>query len=314
MPGEQTDFEGLDNEPDIGEEPGERVAGPTNTQTPLIDEEIDIKFAETAADDKGAQGGGDEEERTRDPARGHLQREQRLKREARARADSLEAEVQRLNAENATLRQKGADAGGSDDDIDSEIAATTKKFQQVRAEFDPEKSGEEAALIQKIAELQYRKQRKADGAQAGNNGASGAQQQAAPRVNPKVQEWMDKNDWFNNPDFERETRRARSIDAALHADGYRVEDEDYFQELERRLDKAGVKPPKRRTNGEAGNTQMKESPVAGGRVDAPTGGKRTVTLTRDDLAFMQTCGLDPKNKAHLKEFAMNKLQEARRDA
>ncbi len=269
MGGKETDFADLDNEPDIGEPAGDAVAGSGQSQAPSIDEDIDIKFVDTP-DDKPDQGPGDEQPE-REPARGHLQREQRLKREARARGDALEAEVQRLNAENETLRQKPTEGGGSDDEIDAAIEAKTKHFAKIRGEFDPEKAGEEAKLIREIAALEYRKQRKADGAPAGN-GAGGVQQQ--PRVNPKVQEWMDKNDWFNNPDFERETRRTRAIDASLHADGYRVEDEDFFEELERRLDKAGVKPNKHRTNGEGGEVPMRESPVARGRVDAPTGGKR----------------------------------------
>ena len=301
------DLEDLDNEPDIPDSAAETVASPSGQQVPSLEtDDIDIEFVE-GAEDKAASGG---EEPAREPARGHLKREQRLKREARARADSLEAEVQRLNAEVALLRQKEAGGDAGTDDIDREIEAKSKQFEKVRAEFDPEKSGEEARLIRELSVLEFRKQQKAAGAQAGGNGAEGVQQ---PRVNPKVQEWMDKNEWFNNPDFEKETRRARTIDAALHTDGYRVEDEDYFDELERRLDKAGVKP-KRGTNGEGSQQQVRESPVVGGRVDAPTGGKRTVTLTREDLSFMQTCGLDPKNKAHLKEFAMNKLAESRRNA
>ena len=44
--------------------------------------------------------------------------------------------------------------------------------------------------------------------------------------------------------------------------------------------------------------------VGGGAQSAP--GKRTVTLNKADLDNMRRFGLDPTNKAHLREYASNK--------
>lgn len=307
----KTDFEDLDQEPDIEGGAVPTGSAPEATIEVLGPDDIDIRFAEV--DDSGKNEEGEFEQKAeREPAKGRLQREQRLKREARERADRAEAEVLRLNAENAALRKATSGDGGSDGDIEREIEAKTTQYAKIRAEFDPEKADEEAKLIRELAALEFKKHQKS-GAQAPGT-PSPVQQTVPAKVNPKTQDWLDRNEWFDNPDYERETRRARAIDAALYADGYRVEDGDYFEELERRLDKAGVKRPGRgngKADAETHAVGRPRTPVVAGRVDGPTD-KRSVTLTREDLAFMATCGLDPRNKAHLKEFAMNKLREERR--
>ncbi len=306
MPPDDIEFDDLDTEDDAEENqaPADLVAGDTAFPD---EEEIDVKVAEGEADEKEAKEDedGEQEPEGRHKRPNRLQRERRKMRAERQRADAAEAEIQRLRAENTALSARAASARepGADDDIDREITEKEKRFAEVRAQFDPDKAGEEARLLREITALEVdRRDRKK--AQAAPVQQQAPVQAAAPHRN--IQAWLDKNDWFDDPQYERETRRARAIDAQVHADGYRVEDDDYFEEVERRMQAAGVKIP-----GRSNGAGRKESIVAG-RVDAPTGGKHSVVLTRDDLANIQKLGMNPRDKAVLEEYARNKRRDEQR--
>lgn len=64
------------------------------------------------------------------------------------------------------------------------------------------------------------------------------QQQSEPAIETK--QWMARNPWFDSPEFVETTRQARAIDQQLHNDGYRIGDGKYFDELDRRLNAAGI--------------------------------------------------------------------------
>ena len=313
-----TDFEDLDGGDDGGDE---SILEDLSQGEKPDEKEIEVRMSDAAdgADtaDTGAEKREEDDSGTRKPATGHLARERRLKREARQRADQAEAEVQRLTAENQALqaRQTQPDPDKGDEDLDREIEFKTAAFKAVRAEFDPAKGDEEARLMREIAALEARKvMRKAEAKAIKERPVERQAQPApAPARHPNVEAWLSKNEWFEDPDYEREARRVRAIDAQVYADGYRVEDADYFDEIERRAVAAGIKIPGRKAAAPTGEKPGRQngSPVAPGRVESPTG-RNSVVLSRDDIIMLKQMRLDPENKQHLQEFARNKLREERK--
>lgn len=127
-------------------------------------------------------------------------------------------------------------------------------------------------------------------------------QASAPQVNPVAQKWLAKNQsWFNNPKFAAHKQFTLAVDAQLTAEGYNQQTDDYFAELDRRVDEAF--PTLRKKPAVAKPTTP---PVAGAVQAAPSSNKNAVRLTRADLDLMSKFGLDPKNKEHLREFAKSK--------
>jgi len=127
------------------------------------------------------------------------------------------------------------------------------------------------------------------------------QPKPAPQINAVAQKWLAKNQtWFNNPKFAAHKQFALAVDAQLTAEGYDQMSEDYFAELDRRVDDAFPTLRKKPA------ATKPATPVAGVAPAAVGAKKNTVRLTSADLAQMARFGLDPKNKEHLREFARQK--------
>lgn len=70
-----------------------------------------------------------------------------------------------------------------------------------------------------------------------------SQQQPTNRVDPRVmafgQTWLANNDWYDPKDMNnRETQRVRRIDAQILREGYDPREEDYWEELTKRVQKS----------------------------------------------------------------------------
>ena len=64
-----------------------------------------------------------------------------------------------------------------------------------------------------------------------------AQQTVSNPVPDKAMQWWQKNNWFNQQGFERETATARAIDVQIEAEGFDKNSNDYYEELNNRLQK-----------------------------------------------------------------------------
>jgi len=133
--------------------------------------------------------------------------------------------------------------------------------------------------------------------------------------------WMDdRGDWYGANGFERQTRLANRLDREVFADGYRPDNPDYFEELDKRIKE---KEPKLYEDLDAAGDDTdkddkNDKPDKRGKsVVAPVGGnearrQRTsgskVELTEDDFANMRRFNLDPNDPEVLKEYARNKRE------
>jgi hypothetical protein len=142
-----------------------------------------------------------------------------------------------------------------------------------------------------------------------------------PRNTELADEWMDTHsDWYGKKGFLKQTRLANRLDKEVHKDGFRPTDEDYFEELDLRLREAAPElfdedgdpapPPRNQQHRQAGGKPR--SPVAAAddasRNSNPRGNPNKVDLGPIEFANMRRFGLDPNNKDHLKEYALNKRQ------
>jgi hypothetical protein len=135
-----------------------------------------------------------------------------------------------------------------------------------------------------------------------------AAQPAAPAQRPApaplAVKWLGANKvWFNNPKFEAHKDFVLSVDKKLIREGYDPKSTDYYTELDARIDAAF--PTLRKS------AAVVRSPVApAGNAPASNRSRKTITLTRADLANMRRFGLDTANKEVLREYARNKRPAA----
>lgn len=121
----------------------------------------------------------------------------------------------------------------------------------------------------------------------------------------KAIQWVSANkSWFSQPKFAGHTLFARGVDAQLMKEGYDKNTDEYYKELDRRIDEA-FPTLRKATNTITSPVAPTTSSIASSA--KTTTGKRAITLTRADLENMRTFGLDPSNKDHLREYARNKV-------
>ena len=131
-----------------------------------------------------------------------------------------------------------------------------------------------------------------------------AQTPPAPK---KAMDWWEKNRWFNSNGYERETAAARAIDVQLEVEGFDKEDDEYYDELNIRLQK--VFPELRSGSSEPTKQRVKSrSPVA------PTAGGSTykgnrVRMSQDQLRMARELGIT--DEKGLKQYA-SEIQKQQR--
>lgn len=133
--------------------------------------------------------------------------------------------------------------------------------------------------------------------------APGAQPAPAKKpLTPAAAKWIANNKvWLESPKFAGHREFVVGVDRQLQREGYLPTTDEFFKELDRRVDEAF---PTLRKKPQPTNLPPVAA-VGGGAQSAP--GKRTVTLNKADLENMRRFGLDPTNKAHLREYASNKV-------
>ena len=173
---------------------------------------------------------------------------------------------------------------------------------QAQLNFTEQLADMRAAM--RIAELQR--------AQAANQAVSptvGRAEQMAqtPPAPKKAMDWWEKNRWFNSNGYERETAAARAIDVQLEVEGFDKEEDEYYDELNIRLQK--VFPELRSGSSEPTKQRVKSrSPVA------PTAGGSTykgnrVRMSQDQLRMARELGIT--DEKGLKQYA-SEIQKQQR--
>ena len=137
-----------------------------------------------------------------------------------------------------------------------------------------------------------------------------AQQQSANPPPKKAMQWWEDNDWFNSQGFEKETAMARAIDIQLDIEGYDNNTDDYYIELNNRLQtkfpelvstKSVVAPKPRQS-------RQSVAPTTGGQALK----SNRIRMTSDQLRMARELGITEPEQ--LKKYAKEIQTLSRKDA
>lgn len=114
----------------------------------------------------------------------------------------------------------------------------------------------------------------------------------AQRMHPKLTAWVEDNDWFKKSQPMRAA--AIAVDAELRSEGFQYEDDDFYEELDKRLD--GLFPDR------FGKVEKKTSPVSGGSRNVPGSPSKSIKLSKEEVERATKLGVS------LQEYARRKAQ------
>lgn len=144
--------------------------------------------------------------------------------------------------------------------------------------------------------------------------ATPRQQQSIPdpRLQRHAAEWMERNSWYRPDNRDTDSKIAKQIDEALTSEGWDPTSQDYWEELDNRLQRY---LPHRYNQSDDETPSRRSRPrnivTGSGRESSPAaGGRNTFTLTPEQVRAMKEAGFwdDPQKRAKMiKRYA----QEAR---
>lgn len=266
----------------------------------------------TASEDDDSDDGETASDESSSSERKKLTRSQRLKNQRDAYARQLAETQARLQALESRARKAEAEANeGAAIGFDLYIKQLDTSMQALRRDFDAAyDSGDRDkifAIQQEIATItaakaQAEKERRSIPTRQAPTGQAAQPQiqqtQPAPpkrTPSPAAVEWYERNkDWFNKDAVL--TASARVIDQQMVRDGYAPNDPDYFEELDKRLQKEF--PQK---FGRAPGRPPANNPTIQNRsAPAPAPGKVRVTITQADRDMANHLGISVEQYAREK--------------
>jgi hypothetical protein len=129
------------------------------------------------------------------------------------------------------------------------------------------------------------------------------QQQGYTAAQRKAIQWASKNEWFNNDRIL--TAAALEIDNQIQEEGYSPEDDEYYEEIEKRMalqfpHKFGITEEAETPRAKA--TSSPSQVVAGASLAPKTSSGKKVKLTQEDVRLAQKWGIS------LEQYAAEKLK------
>lgn len=127
-------------------------------------------------------------------------------------------------------------------------------------------------------------------------------EQAPQRFDPKANEWAGRNNWFGQDTIK--TAAALALDAELKGEGYDPNDEEFYEEIDRRLEMAFGQTSNRVQETEEQSNSGTSQPaqvVSGASRSSPSTGKK-VKLSKEDVRLANKWGIP------LEQYAAEKLK------
>jgi len=262
------------------------------------------------ADDGGDEDHPDDSEavraarRARRRSKKDLIRKTNVEKDVRLQALQRENEEMRNRLSRVEQRTQGADLARLDKAIED---------QQVRLEYARMKlseatgagDGEGAVSAQ---ELLYEARQQLQQLNHFKKQADQPQQQAAPSINPNVQRqasiWIERNGWYKPDLSDTDSKIAKVIDEDLVKEGWSPDSDDYWDELDSRLQKrlphryngaSDKRDTDRRTPRNTVGSSGREASAAYG------GTNRTFTLSAEQVRAMKDAGMwdNPEKRAKM---------------
>ena len=276
---DESDLDGKRKKKDADDDDDDPDPDPDEDPAPDPDEEEGEGKGKKAATDED----DDDLDGYSEKVRKRIERERRLKKQERERADNAERELARIREEQAAAT------------IEQRLDGAIEELEDARRDADTRKEALAQARVTLLSQEQEQlKQRRERAEKEGGSGQKEAER------NPAFRAWAERNSWFDDKKFS--AQRAAAIAAAqdLSDEGDRDDSDAFYRKLDRRLretvhiPKADKPEPRRTTLGRLPESQ------------GTSGGGSRVVITVEDKALMRKMGMDPSNKLHLREYAKEK--------
>ena len=206
------------------------------------------------------------------------------------RLSLLQRRNQELEERLSVVERKthGADLARYDKAIDDEELRLNYAIAKMREATD----NSDGTAFTKAQEMWYDSRRKVEAMKDYKQRATQNTSQESGAVNPKLMKlannWMEKNDWYSPDSNDEDTAIAKVVDNRLVAEGWNPENQDYWDELDTRLQK---RLPHRYTqsNDEYSRRRPKSVVTGSGRESVSRGGNSFV-LEPEQVRAMKDAG------------------------
>ena len=123
-----------------------------------------------------------------------------------------------------------------------------------------------------------------------------------PSYDPKANEWAQKNNWFGQDTIK--TAAALAIDAELKGEGYDPSDDEFYEEIDRRLETAFGQTSNRvqETEGQSNSGTSQPAQVVSGASRSSPSSNKKVKLSKEDVRLANKWGIP------LEQYAAEKLK------
>lgn len=274
---------------------------------------VELSDGGSVNDDDG--GEDDDTDEEREAIRAARREERRLKKEIhKTKARESNHLINALKKQNSELANRLANLetrtnGAELARVDKVIDDTAVQVEYAKMKMREAVSAQDGDSLVRAQELLYESQRKLESLRSIKDNAT--KQMSAPKQNINVpdasvqrmaSDWMSRNKWYDPYARDVDSRVAKSVDEALTEEGFDPTTEDYWDELDERLQKYlphQYAQPKQ--------TQRPRGVVTGsGRESAPTTKANEFRLSADRVRALKDAGMwddvEKRNKM-IKQFA-----------
>lgn len=202
--------------------------------------------------------------------------------------------------------------------IDKAIEDQELRLKYARMKIAEATSAGDGEAVAKAQEMWYESRQQLESLKNFKNSAVKPQPQnniPDPRLQQNAAEWMERNRWYKPDAKDLDSKIAKQVDEALMAEGWDPTSEDYWDELDNRLQQYLPHRYNRKADENPSSSRSKPRSMvtsSGRESPASAGGKNTFTLSPEQVRAMKDAGFwdDPEKRARMiKRYA----QEARQN-
>jgi len=256
---------------------------------------------ETASnvDDGEDQGVSPDREAIRAARREERQLKKHLHREKARESNHLISALRKQNqalAERIAIVEKHT-SGAELARVDKAIEDASVQVEFAKMKMQESVNSRNGAELTKAQELWFDSRRKLESLQMMKDTATRSTQQSQQNIpDPVVQkmasDWVERNPWYDPQGKNIESSIAQKIDKQLHEEGFDPVSEDYWEELDGRMQKYLPDSKSRVYNAPTGQTERRRSTMtSSGRDSMPSAKPGEFILSPDRVAAMKEGGL-----------------------
>jgi len=287
-----------------------------NIEVPNEEQKIEIEIEEEEEKEVETKPQEEEKPEVKEPpelegieTKGAEKRIRQLIRQRKERDEEINALIQKNEALSMHLRTKDKEVDQvSKLSLDASEKQLTDKLELARTVYmEAFEEGEKEKLL-KAQEMLNEAQADLKAVSSAKQGYEKEEKQPAQQqpqyqppppqrpTDPRAEEWAAKNNWFGQDNVK--TAAALAIDAELKSEGYDPADNDFYQEIDKRLNKAFNQESQERVQ----ESSSKPAQVVSGSSRSSPSSAGKVKLSKEDVRLAQKWNIP------LEQYAVEKLK------